>query len=599
MFPLRQSTTTTVVAGPLQSPSDGMSPVLGLAVPASTKVFLAKNGTAAAYTIVGWTEVGNGLYNLTLSGTDTGGLGRLRIDFMDVANFIPFFHEYGVLSQPAFDFLYGASALPVNATQWGGTAVTGMPLPASNYAAPPSVTAIETQLSGTHGSGGWGGGSAPTVPQIAAAILANPSNLLVTDLTGRVTAGSVTDKSGYSLASTQSFNNAGQTTKLAATLAASDLSGKVAATVASGDGADSASLKTTVGAAGAGLTALGDARLANLDVPTSSRLPFSGYTAPPTTAAIASAILATPANLLGTDATGRVIAGTVADKAGYSLVASQSFNNAGQTTKLAATVAASDVSGNLPANAAQWGGVAVTGMPLLSANYIAADNGSIAAIKLKTDTLPTSPAATGDVQAGLSALGYTAARAAKLDNNDVAVSSRLSATSYSAAPSLASIASTILANPTYPIATDSLGRVTLAGYAAGQDPGSYLVTQGFNPARVSALDNLDAPVSSRLATSSYTPPISVNAIASAVLVSPANKLATNADGTVNVNLTQAVPLTNTAQSLGDALNAARAQGFGPWSLDANAKTLKLYASDGTTVVRTFALDSATSPTSRI
>lgn len=43
-------------------------------------------------------------------------------------------------------------------------------------------------------------------------------------------------------------------------------------------------------------------------------------------------------------------ASTVSDKTGYSLTASQSFNNAGQTTKYAATLAAADVTGNLPAN---------------------------------------------------------------------------------------------------------------------------------------------------------------------------------------------------------------------------------------------------------
>lgn len=62
------------------------------------------------------------------------------------------------------------------------------------------------------------------------------------------------------------------------------------------------------------------------------------------------------------------------------------------------------------------------------------------------------------------------------------------------------------------------------------------------------------------------------------------------------DMTQAVPTTNTAQTLGDALNAARAQGFGKWALVGT--TLTLYAADGTTVVRTFTLDSATAPTSR-
>ena len=47
---------------------------------------------------------------------------------------------------------------------------------------------------------------------------------------------------------------------------------------------------TVIGAAGAGLTALGDARLANLDATVSSRLSTAGYTAPPTAAATADAV---------------------------------------------------------------------------------------------------------------------------------------------------------------------------------------------------------------------------------------------------------------------------------------------------------------------
>ncbi|HZO90523.1 MAG TPA: hypothetical protein VFB38_19505 [Chthonomonadaceae bacterium] len=64
-----------------------------------------------------------------------------------------------------------------------------------------------------------------------------------------------------------------------------------------------------------------------------------------------------------------------------------------------------------------------------------------------------------------------------------------------------------------------------------------------------------------------------------------------------LDLSQAVPTSNTAQTLGDALNAARAQGFGKWVL--SGTTLTLYAADGTTVVRTFTLNDPTSPTQRV
>lgn len=64
-----------------------------------------------------------------------------------------------------------------------------------------------------------------------------------------------------------------------------------------------------------------------------------------------------------------------------------------------------------------------------------------------------------------------------------------------------------------------------------------------------------------------------------------------------LTLTTAVPTSNTAQTLGDCLNAARAQGFGKWAI--SGTTLSLYANDGTTVVKAFTLaPSASAPISR-
>ena len=63
-----------------------------------------------------------------------------------------------------------------------------------------------------------------------------------------------------------------------------------------------------------------------------------------------------------------------------------------------------------------------------------------------------------------------------------------------------------------------------------------------------------------------------------------------------LDLGQAIPAANTGQTVGDALNAARAQGFGRWKIVGNQ--LSLYAADGTTVVKVFTLDSTTAPTER-
>lgn len=66
---------------------------------------------------------------------------------------------------------------------------------------------------------------------------------------------------------------------------------------------------------------------------------------------------------------------------------------------------------------------------------------------------------------------------------------------------------------------------------------------------------------------------------------------------VQFDLSQNVPLTNTAHSIGDALNAARAQGFGKWQIVGN--TMNIYAEDGITLVKSFNLDSGSYPTQRM
>jgi hypothetical protein len=71
-----------------------------------------------------------------------------------------------------------------------------------------------------------------------------------------------------------------------------------------------------------------------------------------------------------------------------------------------------------------------------------------------------------------SARDFTTARAAKLDNLDATVSSRLAS-----------------------------GNVTVAGYAAGQDPATLT---GVTTTRGAKLDNLDATISSRLAPAGIT-----------------------------------------------------------------------------------------------
>jgi ribulose-5-phosphate 4-epimerase/fuculose-1-phosphate aldolase len=62
--------------------------------------------------------------------------------------------------------------------------------------------------------------------------------------------------------------------------------GKVAATVATGDDADAAAIKTTIGVAGAGLTAVGDTA-GHLDADVSTRSTYAGADTSGTTTLLA------------------------------------------------------------------------------------------------------------------------------------------------------------------------------------------------------------------------------------------------------------------------------------------------------------------------
>ncbi len=158
------------------------------------------------------------------------------------------------------------------------------------------------------------------------------------------------------------------------------------------------------------------------------------------------------------------------------------------------------------------------------------------------------------------------------------------------------------------------------------------------------VDNINATISSRLASASYTTPPTVSAIADQVwdealsghttpgsagdTLSAAGSagdpwstllpgaygagtagiiVGTNLNATVSsratpgatmqIDLTQALDLTPVTESVGDGLLGARTQAFGRWTLVST--TLTLYAADDTTPLKVFTLDSASAPTERV
>jgi hypothetical protein len=143
-----------------------------------------------------------------------------------------------------------------------------------------------------------------------------PATLASTDVTGNVAcdlqtiktqavtaAAGVTFPASIGTSTYAGADTSGTTTLLSRIGGSITISGgKVAATVATGDDADAAAIKTTIGVAGAGLTAVGDTRLAHLDADVSSRSTYAGADTSGTTTLLARLTSGRATNLDNLDA---------------------------------------------------------------------------------------------------------------------------------------------------------------------------------------------------------------------------------------------------------------------------------------------------------
>lgn len=124
----------------------------------------------------------------------------------------------------------------------------------------------------------------------------------------------------------------------------------------------------------------------------------------------------------------------------------------------------------ITANIDQWGGSAVGNMPLAGTSYTAPDNAGVAAIKAKTDNLPSDPASNTQVNTRLASGSYTApdnagvaAVKAKTDNlpadpaSNTQVNTRLASASYTTPPTPAQNAAYLLQESTSGFEDGSVG----------------------------------------------------------------------------------------------------------------------------------------------
>lgn len=176
---LKADTSAVIMLGPAVDKTDGVTLESGLVTAmdtATTGVRISKNG--GAWTdrngTVTTTVYDEGWYRVTLDSTDTNTEGTLDVMYEDAATCLPMFARFQVVNANVYDSLFAASGtdlLQVDTTQIGGTTQTARDIGASVLLSPGTGTG---QISLTSGA---------------------------------VTAGTVSDKTGYSLTANTGMGN--------------------------------------------------------------------------------------------------------------------------------------------------------------------------------------------------------------------------------------------------------------------------------------------------------------------------------------------------------------------------------------------------------
>ena len=146
---LRSNTAVIVTVGPFYDKTDGVTIETALTITNERITLTADTDAGSAPTnildnVTGATAAtandlnyitGNdaGMMQLELAAADTNRVGRMFLSITDAANHVPVFHEFFVLPQAIYDWLTGVIVpLPANVTTWLGTAaatptVAGVP----------------------------------------------------------------------------------------------------------------------------------------------------------------------------------------------------------------------------------------------------------------------------------------------------------------------------------------------------------------------------------------------------------------------------------------------------------------------------------------
>jgi hypothetical protein len=115
---LRQSTAAVIPFGPFVDKTNGVDLEVGAGIitsidHATTGIFLSKNGGAGAIrhqAVTASTLDAYGMFLVTLDTTDTNTIGRLRVMMAEAATFLPVYDDFVVLDEAVYDVLFGTTA---------------------------------------------------------------------------------------------------------------------------------------------------------------------------------------------------------------------------------------------------------------------------------------------------------------------------------------------------------------------------------------------------------------------------------------------------------------------------------------------------------
>jgi hypothetical protein len=122
---LKQSTATTIVVGPMVDETDGKTDETGLTISHSDVLLWKQGGTgmSAKNESSSATHRSNGCYTVPLDTTDTNTLGQLIVSVHEVGA-LPVRHDFQVMPANAWDSLFGADKLQVDAVELNSVAAS-------------------------------------------------------------------------------------------------------------------------------------------------------------------------------------------------------------------------------------------------------------------------------------------------------------------------------------------------------------------------------------------------------------------------------------------------------------------------------------------